>query len=82
MAAGRITMSLNISEAVKRARRLPPRQRQVLRALAGGAERKEIADQLKVSRWTVDSYCAAIFATLGVHNGREAAVVGAKAFRL
>lgn len=71
-----------IQQAIKRARTLPPRQKQVLRGLAGGKERKEIAEQMAISRRTVDCYCTAMFATLGVNNSREAAVVGVKAFNL
>lgn len=75
-------MPWDVETAVERAKTLPRRQQQVLRALAGGKERKEIASDLGISRNTVNVYCANLFVALGVTNSREAAVVGVKAFKL
>ena len=75
-------MPLDIETAIERAKTLPRRQQQVLRALAAGKERKEIASDLGISKNTVNVYCAGLFAALGLTNSREAAVVGVKAFKL
>lgn len=65
-------MSPNFKDAVNRARLLPPRQKAVLKALARGAERKEIAVEMGLSVRTVENYCAIIYNRLNIHNGREA----------
>ena len=57
-----------------RLRTLTRRETQVLRALAGGMERKEIADRLYVSPHTVRTHIQRVLAKLGVHS-----VIGAMA---
>ena len=55
-------------------RTLTHRETQVLRALVGGIERKEIADRLYVSPHTVRTHIQRVLAKLGVHS-----VIGAMA---
>ena len=59
--------------------RLAPRQREVLRLLADGLPRKNIADQLGIAEGTVGVHCEAIYARLGVSSVVQAVVVYAKA---
>jgi non-specific serine/threonine protein kinase len=54
---------------------LTPREREVLRLLAGGRTDREIAEALFVSRRTVNSHVANILGKLGVHSRREAAAL-------
>jgi DNA-binding NarL/FixJ family response regulator len=49
-----------------------PRERDVLRFLAGGWTDREIAETLFLSRRTVNSHVASILGKLGVHSRREA----------
>ncbi len=48
--------------------RLTPRQRQVLELMVRGKARKEMAQQLKVSRKTIDTYRAQIMEQLDIHE--------------
>lgn len=57
--------------------RLTPRERQVLRELAGGLSNREIADKLGISPETEHAHAVRLFAKLGVHSR-----VGALAFAL
>jgi DNA-binding CsgD family transcriptional regulator len=51
---------------------LTPREREVLRLLAGGKTDREIAEALFVSRRTVNSHVANILGKLGVHSRQDA----------
>lgn len=53
--------------------RLTPRQREVLRSLAGGASNKQIAQRFGLSEGTVKLHVAAILQALGATNRTEAA---------
>lgn len=50
---------------------LPPRGREVLNHLLGGAREKEIADALAISRETVHGYVKAIYTAYGVSSRAE-----------
>ena len=50
---------------------LTPRQREVLRLIAGGKRMKEIAAELDISVRTVESHKQELMQTLGVHNNAE-----------
>ena len=65
-------MGFNLDNAVRAARGLPPQQRTVLKHLAAGLSRKEIADRMVISASTVDMHCDRLFRALGIHNSREA----------
>ena len=65
-------MGFDLNNAVKAARLLPPQQRLVLKHLAAGLSRKEIADRMALSGNTVDMHCMLLFRALGIHNSREA----------
>lgn len=64
-------MSFDLPKAVRQARRLSPRQLEVLRGLAEGKQRKELADHMGLAAKTVDSYCEIIFHRLGAHKTSE-----------
>jgi LuxR family maltose regulon positive regulatory protein len=51
---------------------LTPRERTVLRLLAQGSSKREIADELQVSFNTVHSHTKAVYRKLGVSSRREA----------
>ena len=51
---------------------LAPREWEVLRLLARGFAYKEIADSLKISRATVNTYITRIYEKLHVHSRGEA----------
>jgi DNA-binding NarL/FixJ family response regulator len=70
------------NDAVNLARLLSPRQKEVLKALAEGAERKEIAEQLKIAESTVANHLQIIYARLNIHNAREATRLAVEAYRL
>jgi DNA-binding NarL/FixJ family response regulator len=55
---------------------LSPREREVLRLVAGGATNREIATQLGVSDETVKTLLARTFAKLGVRKRAEAVAAG------
>jgi len=65
-------MSTDLKTSVKRARTLPPRQRQVLICLARGLCIKETADELSISESTVKQARVRIYSILQVQNDREA----------
>ncbi len=65
-------MSFDLPKSVRAAKRLPRRQQQVLRGLAEGKQRKELADELRLSENTVDRYCEAVYEKLNVHKLSEA----------
>jgi DNA-binding NarL/FixJ family response regulator len=65
---------------IRAARKLSPRQRQILKAIATGAERKEIAGRLKISPNTVDAHCRNLYARLGIQNARQATALAIAAF--
>lgn len=48
--------------------RLTPRQRQVLQLIAEGQSRKQIAQQLKISAKTVDTFRAQLMEQLNIHD--------------
>jgi DNA-binding CsgD family transcriptional regulator len=52
---------------------LTDRELQVFRMIAQGYTAKEVADQLRISEWTVGTHLRRIFAKLGV--GNQAAMV-------
>ena len=54
------------------ARRLTPRQRDVLRLLAAGATTDQIADELHIARETVRNHVRGVLAELRVHSRVEA----------
>lgn len=51
---------------------LTPREREVLACLAGGAERRDVAEQLHLSANTVRTHLQNLMAKLGVHSTLEA----------
>lgn len=51
---------------------LSPREQEVLALLAKGLISKEIADQLGISCWTVETYVAGIYKKLHVHSRTQA----------
>jgi DNA-binding CsgD family transcriptional regulator len=53
------------------ARRLTPRQRDVLRLLAAGATTDQIADELHIARETVRNHVRGVLAELRVHSRVE-----------
>lgn len=65
-------MALDIPTAAAVARKLPPQLKHVLRHLAEGLSRKEIADRMELTPGTVDAYCSNLYGKLGVSNSREA----------
>jgi DNA-binding CsgD family transcriptional regulator len=83
-AAGRLTIRparigdlvvLLLAEDDERTRRLTPRQREVLSAVASGLTDAEIADHLGVARATVGKHLEAIYERLEVHNRTSAAAL-------
>jgi DNA-binding CsgD family transcriptional regulator len=58
------------------ARRLTPRQRDVLRLLAAGATTDQIADELHIARETVRNHVRGVLAELRVHSRVEAIAAG------
>jgi len=72
-------MSVDMTNAIRAARRLPPRQKAVLRALADGKFRKEIAHENGIALGTVNQHCNALFLRLGIHSRVEAARVAVAA---
>jgi DNA-binding NarL/FixJ family response regulator len=52
--------------------RLTPRQREVLRALASGAPRKQLAPELGMSENTLRNHCQEAFLRLEIHSEIEA----------
>jgi two-component system, NarL family, nitrate/nitrite response regulator NarL len=65
-------MSIELDKSVEIARGLPKRQREVLRGLSQGKQRKEIADELHISHGTVNRHCEMLYQRIGVNNAREA----------
>lgn len=59
--------------------RLSPRQREVLRLLAEGRARKQVASEMGIAESTVGAHCEAIYARLGVSSVAQAVVVAVKA---
>ena len=51
---------------------LTPRQREVLKALATGRPRKQLADELGVTHNTLRIHCQQIYARLQIHSAVEA----------
>jgi DNA-binding NarL/FixJ family response regulator len=51
---------------------LSPREREVLKAVAGGATNREIAEALQIGEETVKTLVARVFAKLGVRKRAEA----------
>ena len=68
--AGQLVSALESSERPQISL-LTPREREVLRMVAGGDTSKEIAQQLGVSPRTVDSHRARIMQKLGIHKAPE-----------
>lgn len=64
-------MSFDLPKSVRAARRLPRRQQEVLRGLAEGKQRKELAEELGLAAGTVDRYCEILFKQLNVHKTSE-----------
>jgi DNA-binding CsgD family transcriptional regulator len=50
---------------------LSPREREVVRCVAGGMTNREAARALSISMKTVKAHLANIFAKVGVHSRRE-----------
>jgi DNA-binding CsgD family transcriptional regulator len=82
--AGRLTIRparvgdlvvLLLAEEDLRTRRLTPRQREVLTAVASGLTDAEIAEHLGVARATVSKHLEAIYERLEVHNRTSAAAL-------
>ena len=67
------------SECESAVARLSPRQREVLRLLADGLARKQVAAQMGIAESTVGVHCEAIYARLGVSSVAQAVVVAVKA---
>lgn len=65
--------------AAKRVEDLPPRQRQVLRAMAQGLLNKQIAWELKISEKTVKMHRALLLERLGVATSAEAIRIAVEA---
>jgi DNA-binding NarL/FixJ family response regulator len=63
-------------DALAVARRLTPRQLDVLRLLVAGKANKEIARALQLGEGTVKIHIAALFRTLAVHNRAGAVAAG------
>lgn len=61
--------------ALAHAPRLSPRERDVLRLLAGGNSNKEIAASLKVTERTVKFHVTSIFNKLGAENRAQAVTI-------
>jgi two-component system, NarL family, response regulator LiaR len=57
---------------------LTPRERDVLRLIAGGAGNKQIAGALHLSVGTVKGYVSALFAKLGVQDRTQAALLAVR----
>ena len=60
------------SDAAERVARLPPRQREVLQAMARGLLNKQIAWELKISEKTVKIHRALLIERLGAASSAEA----------
>ena len=58
--------------------RLKPRERQIIRALAGGATNREIAARLGLREQTVKNRLSVIYGKLGVRNRLELAVLAGR----
>jgi DNA-binding NarL/FixJ family response regulator len=67
------------SAAAARLESLTPRETEVLRALAGGMEKREIAEHLVLSPHTVRTHIQRVLAKLGVHSVLGAMAVARKA---
>lgn len=67
------------SSAAERVAVLPPRQRQVLQAMAGGLLNKQIAWRLKISEKTVKMHRALLIERLGVGTSAEAIRIAVEA---
>ena len=65
-----------VADSANRTGVLSPRQRQVLRLLAGGLPNKLIARELNLSEGTVKLHVSAIIHTLGTRNRTEAVMEG------
>lgn len=65
-------MSFDLDKSVEVAKQLPPRQRQVLRGLADGKLRKEIADEAGITVGTVNRHCEEAYRKLNIHTRTEA----------
>ncbi len=65
-------------EAQKAIDRLTPRERQVLQALAGGLDSKDIASKLKITVETERTHMVNILNKLGVHSRLQALVFAAR----
>jgi DNA-binding NarL/FixJ family response regulator len=63
---------MDLATAARAARALPPQQLTVLRHLAAGLMRKEIADRMDLAPATVDMHCRLMYKNLGITNSREA----------
>jgi PAS domain S-box-containing protein len=63
------------AERVTPARRLTPRQAEVLRLLERGCSTRQIADHLGVAHETVRNHIRALFRRLGAHSRLEAVLV-------
>ena len=72
-------MKLQPKECKAAVQRLAPRQREVLKLLAEGHARKNVADMLGIAEGTVGVHCEAIYARLGVSSVAQAVCVAIKA---
>ena len=74
-------MPANFPENTRRAvemtllRRLSVRERELVLLVAEGLSNKEIAGQLDISEWTVETHVQSIFRKLGIHKRIRLAVL-------